>query len=37
LADITFALGFQDQSNFTKASKQWQGETPGQYRRRVLG
>ncbi|TKB48843.1 AraC family transcriptional regulator [Ferrimonas sediminicola] len=34
LAEIARQLGFQDQSNFCKAFKRWQGETPSQYRRR---
>jgi len=35
MVDIALSLGFQDQSNFVKAFKRWQGETPGQYRNRV--
>lgn len=35
--DVALAVGFQDQSNFVKAFKRWQGETPGQYRKRMLG
>jgi AraC-like DNA-binding protein len=34
MVDIALSLGFSDQSNFVKAFKRWQGETPGQYRRR---
>lgn len=34
LVDISLSLGFQDQSNFSKAFKQWQGESPGEYRKR---
>ena len=37
MVDIALSLGFNDQSNFVKAFKRWQGETPGQYRRRSLG
>ena len=33
LAEITFRLGFSDQSNFSKAFKRWTGQTPGQFRR----
>ena len=32
LAEITFRLGFSDQSNFSKAFKRWTGQSPGQYR-----
>lgn len=32
LVEITFRLGFSDQSNFSKAFKRWTGLTPGQYR-----
>ena len=35
MVDISLSLGFHDQSNFVKAFKRWQGETPGQYRSRV--
>lgn len=31
LADITFLLGFADQSNFTRAFRRWTGNTPRQY------
>jgi AraC-like DNA-binding protein len=31
LADITFLLGFSDQSNFTRAFRRWTGNTPRQY------
>ena len=37
MVDIALALGFPDQSNFVKAFKRWQGETPGQYRKRNSG
>jgi AraC-like DNA-binding protein len=37
MVDISLSLGFHDQSNFVKAFKRWQGETPGQYRGRVSG
>jgi AraC-like DNA-binding protein len=37
MVDIGLSLGFQDQSNFVKAYKKWTGETPGQYRKRVIG
>ncbi len=36
MVDIGLSLGFQDQSNFVKAYKKWTGETPGQYRKRML-
>lgn len=32
MVDISLSLGFHDQSNFVKAFKRWQGQTPGQYR-----
>lgn len=32
LVEITFRLGFSDQSNFSKAFKRWTGLTPGSYR-----
>ena len=35
MVDIALSLGFNDQSNFVKAFKRWQGETPGQYRSRA--
>ena len=31
LADITFLLGFADQSNFTRAFRRWTGTTPRQF------
>jgi AraC-like DNA-binding protein len=31
LANITFLLGFADQSNFTRAFRRWTGKTPRQY------
>lgn len=34
LSEITQLLGFSDQSNFTKAFKRWQDETPNAYRKR---
>jgi AraC-like DNA-binding protein len=37
MVDIALSLGFTDQSNFVKAFKRWQGETPGQYRSRSAG
>jgi AraC-like DNA-binding protein len=33
LVAIAFNLGFQDQSNFSKAFKSWHGKTPGQFRK----
>ena len=36
MVDIALSLGFSDQSNFVKAFKRWQGETPGRLRRRLL-
>lgn len=35
-AEITYLLGFSDQSNFSKAFKRWMGVTPRQYRQQVL-
>lgn len=35
MVEIALSLGFNDQSNFVKAFKRWQGETPGQYRSRT--
>ena len=32
LAEITFLLGFSDQSNFTKAYRDWTGQTPARFR-----
>ncbi|MBB6521763.1 AraC family transcriptional regulator [Pseudoteredinibacter isoporae] len=32
LAEITFMLGFSDQSNFSRAFKRWTGTSPQQYR-----
>lgn len=34
-AEVTYLLGFSDQSNFTKAFKRWTGQTPSQYRNRT--
>ncbi|MGH1371743.1 MAG: helix-turn-helix domain-containing protein [Cellvibrionaceae bacterium] len=36
VVDVGLSLGFQDQSNFTKAFKKWTNETPKQYRQRIL-
>jgi AraC-like DNA-binding protein len=36
MVDIALTLGFHDQSNFVKAFKRWQGETPGHYRSRLF-
>jgi AraC-like DNA-binding protein len=33
LADITFLLGFADQSNFTRAFRRWTGKTPREFLR----
>lgn len=33
LADITFLLGFADQSNFTRAFRRWTGRTPREFMR----
>lgn len=32
LGEITYLLGFSDQSNFTRAFKRWLGQAPGEYR-----
>lgn len=37
LADIAFLLGFQEQSAFNHAFKEWTGETPGGYREKRGG
>lgn len=37
LTDISFALGFANQSAFQHAFKRWTGMTPGEWRRRRLG
>ncbi len=36
LSEITQLLGFSDQSNFTKAFKRWQGETPVAFRKNTV-
>ena len=36
LIEITFLLGFSDQSNFSKAFKQWEGVSPGGYRTQLF-
>lgn len=36
LTEISYLLGFSDQSNFTKACKRWFNQTPSQYRRQLL-
>ena len=35
--EITYLLGFSDPSNFTRAFRRWQGESPSTYRNRQLG
>ena len=35
LTDISFSLGFSDQSNFCRAFKRWTGVSPKQFRRQV--
>lgn len=37
LVDVAFLLGYAEQSPFNKAFKRWQGETPGEYRKRLTG
>ncbi|HAT1761529.1 TPA: AraC family transcriptional regulator, partial [Legionella pneumophila] len=32
MTEISFLLGFQDTSNFSKAFKRWTGVTPTEYR-----
>jgi AraC-like DNA-binding protein len=36
VSDVTQLLGFSDQSNFSKAFKRWEGDTPINYRRKAL-
>ena len=36
LADIAFLLGYQEQSAFTHAFKEWSGTNPGAWRERLL-
>ena len=35
--EITYLLGFSDPSNFTRAFRRWQGESPSNYRARQIG
>lgn len=35
LNEVTYSLGFIDQSSFSRAFKRWTGKTPGQYRREM--
>ncbi|HVK99723.1 MAG TPA: AraC family transcriptional regulator [Dongiaceae bacterium] len=35
LVDVSFLLGYSEQSPFNKAFKRWTGETPGEYRKRA--
>lgn len=37
LSDITYMLGFDDQSNFTRAFRRWIGTTPQRYRAQAPG
>lgn len=37
IPEVAELLGFADQSNFFRACKRWFGESPGHYRKRVLG
>jgi AraC-like DNA-binding protein len=37
LTDIAFLLGFQNQSAFNHAFKEWTGSSPGSYRDKVMG
>lgn len=37
VCDIAQLLGFNDQSNFSKAFKRWQGSSPASYRKQELG
>jgi len=36
LSEITYLLGYADQSTFFRASHRWFGEAPGEYRAGVL-
>ncbi|WP_020407278.1 helix-turn-helix domain-containing protein [Hahella ganghwensis] len=37
ISEIAFLLGYQEQSSFTHAFRDWLGLTPGAYRQKVLG
>lgn len=37
LSDVSARLGFADQSAFQHAFKRWSGQSPGEFRRRLLG
>lgn len=36
ISDITYSLGFVDQSSFSRAFKRWSGQSPSQYRKENL-